>query len=66
MTFEQRLQVALDDLSQYKRDKSELLPYYVNMRLTKSLQTYYSELNSSIQYLYNKDPIKVVKKLKEQ
>ena len=52
----------LNDLSNYHRNKKELLIYYINQRLNKSLETYYKDLSSSYNYLSSKDTINVAKK----
>ena len=57
------LQIILNDLNKYKREKSDLLAYYVEMRLNKSFQSYYDELTQSFKYSSRKDGYKVMKKL---
>lgn len=51
------------DLKNHHRDKKVLLEYYVQTRLTKSLQSYYSDLSSSTNYILNRNPINVLRKL---
>lgn len=41
------LKKMLEDVKKHKRPKDELLEYYVNCRLNKSIQSYYKELLSS-------------------
>lgn len=57
------LNVILEDLQSYKRDKSMLLPMYIQLRLNKSLETYYKQLASSIRYCDKKDELRILKKL---
>ena len=51
----------LDDLSKYKRNKQDLMEFYVNERLSKSLEVYYSELYNSLNYLIYKNDLRVLK-----
>lgn len=51
------------DLSFYNRDKFSLKKIYIQERLSKSLQSYYKELNSSYTYLRYQDEKKVAKDL---
>ena len=53
----------LKDLSKYKRDKKDLLEMYINDRLSKSLETYYSELSNSLTYLVKKNELRVLKNM---
>lgn len=53
----------LKDLSKYKRDKKDLLEMYINDRLSKSLETYYSELSNSLAYLVKKNELRVLKNM---
>lgn len=57
------LNVILEDLQSYKRDKSILLPMYIQLRLNKSLETYYKQLASSIRYYDKRDELRILKKL---
>ena len=60
------LNKILDDLSKYKNnsDKEEVLKKYIQIRLTKSLDSYYKELDKSINYFYSrKQDIKMLKKI---
>ena len=45
------LQKLLEELSHYKRDRNDLLTYYINKRLNESLEVYYKELDESVHYL---------------
>lgn len=65
-TFSNILYNMLSDLSHYHRDKATLIQSYVNARLNESLKVYYKELSQSIDYLSDKNNIRVMKKLNEQ
>ena len=62
--FKDILYSMLNDMSKYHRDKDDLLAYYINKRLNKSLQVYYKELSKSIEYLSSKSELKVLKNMK--
>lgn len=51
----------LNDLSKYKRNKKDLMEFYINDRLSKSLEVYYSELYNSLSYLASKNDLRVLK-----
>jgi uncharacterized membrane-anchored protein YhcB (DUF1043 family) len=51
------------DLKKHHRPKAELIEQYVQMRLAKSLQSYYQDLAASAQYLINRNPNNVIRKL---
>lgn len=54
----------LEDIKKRNRPKEDLLPYYIQKRLDKSIQTYYKQLLSSCDFLSNiSDESKVIKKL---
>ena len=54
----------LAELQKYKnRTRDEIICEAVNYRLDAALQSYLKDLDLSIMYLSNKNPIKVVKKL---
>ena len=55
------LKKMLADISKYKRNKNDLLEMYIKERLNKSLETYYDQLSSSLEYLVSKDSIRVLK-----
>ena len=57
------LNKMLDDISKYKRNKDDLLEMYIKERLNKSLETYYNQLSSSLEYLISKDSVRVLKKI---
>ena len=51
----------LKDISKYKRNKDNLLEYYIQERLNKSLETYYNQLSHSLEYLISKNGLRVLK-----
>ena len=55
------LNKMLDDISKYKRNKDDLLEMYIKERINKSLETYYNQLSSSLEYLISKDSVRVLK-----
>ena len=57
-----RFNKMLNDLSKYKRDKNSLMQIYIENRLNKSLETYYSQLNSSLESLLGSDELKVLRR----
>lgn len=63
MIFKDNLKIILNDMSKYHRDKDTLNQLYIEDRLQKSLESYYHELNKSIDYLNTKDQLKLLKKI---
>lgn len=57
------LNIVLKDLQNYKRRRDTLLPMYIQLRLDKSLITYYKQLSSSIKYYDKKDELRILKNL---
>lgn len=57
------LKDMLKDLDQHHKQKSELLPYYINKRLAKSLKNYYRDLMEAYNNLTKKDTVKVLKRM---
>lgn len=57
------LNLILNDTKNHHRDKSFLIEYYINERLTKSLMSYYKDLSTSVDFLDRKDNLKVLKTL---
>lgn len=53
----------LAEISRYKRSKEELMQYYINKRLTKSLQTYYHELTAEVDSLAHRNELKVMRNI---
>lgn len=51
------------ELSFYHRDKKILEKYYINNRLNQSLESYYSDLKTSISYLNNRKSENIIKNL---
>ena len=58
------LEGMLKDLSLYHRNKNDLKILYINERLNKSLETYYKELSSSLDYLSNRNQENLAKKVR--
>lgn len=61
--FEENLQNIKNSVQYYKRDRNELMKYYIDKRLRDSLVSYFKTLNSSVYALSVSDPEKVVKEL---
>ena len=51
----------LSELNFHKRDKNEILQYYINKRLNDSLQTYYHELAAEMDSLAHRNELKVMR-----
>ncbi len=51
------------ELNKRHRPKNQLLESYVQLRLLKSLQTYYKEISNSSQYLLNRNPNNVLRSM---
>ena len=59
-------ETMIKDLQNYKHDPQERLLYYMNTRLNKSLNTYYTEINESLEYLsHRKDPSSIIRKIQK-
>lgn len=58
------LEGMLKDLGLYHRNKNDLKILYINERLNKSLETYYKELSSSLDYLSNRNQENLAKKVR--
>ena len=57
----------LNDLNKHKRKKEELLSYFIEYRLNKSIQTYYKQLSKSVDHLaLSQDPDRVIIKLSKE
>ena len=57
---------VLNELSYYHRDKSTILKSSIEDRLNKSLITYYRSINTSLTYLSNKSPKKIIGTFNEE
>lgn len=55
------LNKMLSDIRQHNRKRSELIEYYVNARLDKSLKSYYGELVETYHMLTRRDAARVVR-----
>ena len=53
----------INDLNTRHRDKNFLLEYYVQNRLTESVESYYKELRNNFESLTNKNTIYSLKKV---
>ncbi len=62
----ENLNNMLKDLSQHNRSRETLLPFYVDLRLTKSIQSYYADLLAAQKTLEERDARKVLKALSEE
>lgn len=60
---EKILNNIIADLKFHKRPKSKILEYFINIRLNKSLTTYYDSLLKSENRLLNKEEIKIMRGL---
>lgn len=55
---------VLAELEKYKNDdRDQVLAKYIEMRLTKSLNTYYKELDKNISSIYSKNELRLLKKV---
>jgi len=61
--FEKNLQIIKNDIKYYKRDRDELIKYYITKRLNESLNSYYYSINRSSYALSVSDPEKVIGKM---
>ena len=58
------IEEMLSEIQKHKRNKEELLPFYVQQRINMQVQSYYSQILDSYQILshqWNED--KIIKKL---
>ena len=53
----------INDLQNYKNDKTRLMQGYIQKRLNQNLTSYYKKLQQSVDFLQRKDSRKVLKKL---
>lgn len=63
MILENRFKQILQDLNKHKRNRNDLIVYYINNRLNKSLITYNKELEDNSHILENNDNIFLLKRL---
>ena len=61
--FEQELLLIRNDLNKHHRDKSKSLEYYINTRLNKTIDAYYSDIMDSYNYLNNRDEFNMIKRM---
>lgn len=63
MSTPDRLKEMLKDLSQHRRSRPALLPQYIQMRLDKSVQSYYEDLLKTSAALERKDAQRVLREM---
>lgn len=63
MILENRLNNILNDLSNHKRNKLDLISYYVNIRLNESMISYNKELEDYCSILLNNNNMYLLKRL---
>lgn len=61
--FKQELLSIRNDLNKHHRDKSKLLEYYINTRLNKTIDAYYSDIMDSYNYLNNRNEFNMIKRM---
>ena len=61
--FKQELLSIRNDLNKYHRDKSKLLEYYINTRLNKTIDAYYSDIMDNYNYLNNRNEFNMIKRM---
>ena len=61
--FEQELLSIRNDLNKHHRDKSKLLEYYINTRLNKTIDAYYSDIMDNYNYLNNRNEFNMIKRM---
>ena len=61
--FKQELLSIRNDLNKYHRDKSTLLEYYINTRLNKTIDAYYSDIMDNYNYLNNRNEFNMIKRM---
>ena len=60
----QIIEGMLLEIQNHKRDKKDLLPFYVSKRINKQIQTYYKQILDSYKILsHQENEINVVKNL---
>ena len=52
-----------NDLKKHHRPKEQLFDYYIQFRLTKSLNTYYKDLTQSVSYLMKRNSNNILRKM---
>ena len=58
--------LVLEELSDYKHNRAEVLYNNINERLNKSLKSYYEELQGSVNTLNYRNSLNVLKKINSQ
>lgn len=57
------LNTIKDDLSKHHHNKQDLLEYYIQLRLNKTLKTYYKDLSNVTSHLMTCDAQGLLKRL---
>ncbi len=65
MNTSNNLQALKEELKNYHRDRKQLEKQYVAERLEKSLNTYYSDLKTRVEYLETRKPESILKRIGE-
>lgn len=60
MNFSDLLLKMLEDMEKHRRNKDNLLEFYIQKRLNNSIQNYYKDLLKSYKFLSHKDPKKLL------
>lgn len=61
MSLDFTLRKMLKDISEHRRPKEDLLQYYIQLRLDKSVQSYYADLARVQEVLERKEARKVLR-----
>ena len=63
MKFIHTLNTIKNNLQEHHRTREELLPLYIQERLSKSLEVYSNDLDKSLSYLYKGNELNMMKRL---
>lgn len=61
--FVDELKLIQLELNKHHRDKSKLLEYYINTRLNKTIDSYYSDIMDNYNYLNNRNEFNMMKRI---
>ena len=59
----EKLNSVLNDLNEHKRNRDEVFAMCVQKRLENSVEVYYKEIRQSLNRMYKKDEVRLLKKL---
>lgn len=59
-----KIEQLLEELQFYRRDKNQLVVYYIEQRLNKSFDIYHKELLKSFNYITKNNDLKILKSMK--